>query len=132
MVINQIHIERITFLKAENDAPIAGYLHTPKALQRPFERVKVVARLIEVLRFDGDIKERKDIFDHLKLVLSDLTLVVPFIKPLQTSMFEFLNHMHTVRRIGTGFNFQRYLRTGSGLAMPHSSGERWKMWHCKT
>ena len=53
-------------MKAENDAPIAGYLHTPKAFQLPFERVKVVARLIEVLGFDGDIEERKDIFDRLE------------------------------------------------------------------
>ena len=60
--------EAAGIIHAENDAPIAGYLHAPKTFEVSFQAVKVVTRLIKVLRLFRDIQKRKDIFDQLKLV----------------------------------------------------------------
>jgi hypothetical protein len=82
MIINEIKVECITVFKAENDAPVTGNPHTPKTFEVPFQRVKVVARHVEVPRFFSDIQKAENILDQFKLVSPNLAPITAFIQPL--------------------------------------------------
>ena len=50
MVIDQIHVQRLTIGKAEDDSPVSRYAHAPLPLSIACQRMQPVAGLIQVTR----------------------------------------------------------------------------------
>jgi len=70
------NIERVTVLKAENDAPV-GYCHAPHALEVALERVEAIARQIEIGRLLCLVQVSQHVRNPPLLVGADLALVSP-------------------------------------------------------
>ena len=63
MVVEQIDIEGIASLEAEDDAPVGGYVDRPKALQLALERVEPEAWGIHVGHGRRDVQAAQDTAD---------------------------------------------------------------------
>ena len=85
MIIGQIDIERIAIGKTENDPPIARYRNAPHALEIAFQRVKTIARQIEVRGVLGPVQVAKNVRDPARPIGTDfarLALVEAFQTPV--------------------------------------------------
>lgn len=92
MVVNELDIVGIAILEPENNAPITGHLHAPKAFQLAFQRMQVPARPIEVAWLLRNIQEEQNILHGRKMIRSHLTFVVTFIEPLQAAILKRPDH----------------------------------------
>ncbi len=67
-MIHKIDIKRVAILESKNNPPIAGYGDAPKAFQVAAQRVKPVARQIEIARLPCLIEMRQHVTDAPDLI----------------------------------------------------------------
>jgi hypothetical protein len=92
VIVDQVDIERMTGLEAEDDPPVARYGDCPKAFHVSPEGVKLEAREIHLLRFVGFVEASEDTPDLVHPVGGKTSSVVLFIEPLEPPMPEAPDH----------------------------------------
>ena len=53
MIVDQVHIYRLTFHETEDDAPVAGHTNTPLPSPITLQRMQAVARPVQILWHNG-------------------------------------------------------------------------------
>lgn len=86
MIIDEIDIEGVAVLEAEDQTPVAAHAHRPEATQLPCQRVQDEPRQVHVLDLRGPLQPGQDAPDALHLLRTDLARVAPFDEALETSM----------------------------------------------
>lgn len=71
MVVDQINVASVSFLKAENHAPVRPDSHTPKTFQVALERVEPETGEIHIVGLSGTAEDSEDIFDFLDVIGTD-------------------------------------------------------------
>jgi len=71
VVVNQINVVGIAFLKTEYDAPVRPDSNAPKVFQIALQAMESKAWQVEVFRLPGAIQNGKDVFYLLSLVCAN-------------------------------------------------------------
>ena len=71
MVVDQINVASVAFLKAEDYAPVRPDSHAPKAFQVAPERMDPETGEIHIFGLSGTVKDGEDIFDLLGVIGTD-------------------------------------------------------------
>ncbi len=71
MVIHQINIEAIAVSKPEHDSPVAANRDTPESPQLTPERMKTIAREIDIIQPNGRIQVSQHVVNPLQLIRLD-------------------------------------------------------------
>jgi hypothetical protein len=86
VVFEKIHAIGVTFLEAEDNAPIAANGNAPKAFQIPGEAMQAKSVDIHVLNGHGGIQTAEHQNDLIGQIRPYFAPVVMFVKPPQTAM----------------------------------------------
>jgi hypothetical protein len=86
MVIEQINIERIAAVEAEDDAPIRGHLDCPKASQFAFKRVEPEAGGVYVGHSRRGVQTAQDTPNLGHLVSPEVPVIALLEETLQAPM----------------------------------------------
>jgi hypothetical protein len=81
MVVDQINVASVAFLKAEDHTPVRPDSHAPKAFQVALERVEPETGEIHVFGLSGTVKDGEDIFDLLDVIGTDAFCFAVLEKP---------------------------------------------------
>jgi hypothetical protein len=92
VVVHQIYVEGVTVFEAENDPPVGGYGHAPKALQAALERVEPKARQVKIGWALRRVQVREGVRDPSCLIGLNLARVPVPVQPLQAAMPECRYH----------------------------------------
>jgi hypothetical protein len=88
MVIEQINIERIAALEAEDDAPVRGHLDCPEASQFAFKRVEPEAGGVHVGHSRRGVQTAQNTPNLGHLVSPDVPAIALLEEALQAPMLE--------------------------------------------
>jgi len=86
VVIEEIDIEGVAILEAENDSPVPAYSHGPKALQVTFEPVQAKTRNVERLGRFGCVERRENTLHFATQRGIDPARIAAFVEPLEAPM----------------------------------------------
>jgi hypothetical protein len=68
MVVNQIDIEGVTILEAENDPPVSPYGNAPELLEITFQTMEFKSGQVQVFRLSRPIQNEKDVFHFFEVI----------------------------------------------------------------
>src|SRR5438132_4876533 len=71
VVVDEINVVSVAFLKAKDDAPICPDSHTPEPSELPFQAVQSKTRQVHVLRPAGAIQNGQDVFYFFELIRAE-------------------------------------------------------------
>ncbi len=91
VIVNQINVQRISALKAEDHAPIGPDSHSPETFEAAFEAVQPKAGQIHVFRLAGTVQNGEYIFDFLYVIGLYAFRFTLLKQPLQPLVPETLN-----------------------------------------
>jgi hypothetical protein len=92
VVVDQINIVGVAFLKAENDAPVCPDGNAPEIVTITLQAMQSEARQVHVLRPSSAVQNRKDVLRLLDLI-SPNTFGFPIFKqPSQPLVLEAADH----------------------------------------
>jgi hypothetical protein len=97
MVIDQINVGGITFLEAEDDAPVAAHRNAPISREVSFQRVKAKPRHVMFLGPGGHVQPRKDAGKFVRMLRVHLAPVVVFVQAFQPAMPKMPDHRAFVK-----------------------------------
>ncbi len=80
MIVNQVNIISVAFVKAEDDAPVCPDRNAPKAFKVAFQGMQPETGQVHVFRLARAVQNGKDIFYFLNVIGADAPLVSPFSK----------------------------------------------------
>ena len=90
VIIDQFNVKCIIPFKAEDDAPIGPYGHSPQPFQFAPKRVQPIPGDIQSLRCRGGIENCKNSLNRLQEIRSYATSVASFIEAFQASVLKLL------------------------------------------
>ena len=104
MIVHHINVKCIALFKPENDAPIAGNRHAPKALHVAAKGMKTISRQIKVRWPQRPVEMRQDVRYAANVICPNSAFVAILVQALQSSMPEAPDHQGTVSCSGTRVN----------------------------
>ena len=92
VIVDQIDIEGVAVLEAENNAPVTGHGHAPKTSQIASKPMQAITWQIEIFRIPRLVEQTKDILYPFQEVWGHLAPLAALIKTLETAVPEALDH----------------------------------------
>jgi len=86
VVVEEIDVESVPLLEAENDSPIPADGHGPEAPQVAFERVQPKTGDAERMRRSGGVQRRENTLDLVAQRRVDPARIAVFVKPSEAAM----------------------------------------------
>lgn len=88
MIVFQVNIKHVAISKHKRDPPVASHPNAPDAFSITGQRVKAIARKVEVIEVLSLIKHGQDTIDAVEHVCTNTTSVSALIQALQTAMLD--------------------------------------------
>ncbi len=92
MIVYIIHIDRMTIVEAEYDAPIPGHRDRPKAGELSLERMQPQARKVHIIRATAAIEHRENVAQLFHMRGRQPSCRSPIVKGFEPTMFKRLDH----------------------------------------
>jgi hypothetical protein len=92
MVVNQLHIEKVSAFETEYDSPVGAYGHGPEVLAVAFQWMEAIAGKVEGSRAVRSVQRSQNILDPANEICSDLTAVALLVEPLKPLVLKTHNH----------------------------------------
>jgi hypothetical protein len=93
VIVDQVNIISVAFVKAEDDAPVCPDCNTPKAFKVTFQGVQPETGQVHVFGLAGLVQNGKDIFYFLNVIGAN-TFGFPVLEePFEALMSEASNHI---------------------------------------
>jgi hypothetical protein len=92
VVIDQVDVTSVAFLKPEDDPPVHPYRHAPKSLEAAFQGMEPETGQVHVFRLAGTVQNGKDIFYFLEVIGADAFGFPVLEEPFEALVPEALNH----------------------------------------
>jgi hypothetical protein len=96
MVIQQVNLEYVRVLEAEDDAPVRPHRHRSEALQVAGQWVQPETMHIDVLDLLGDVQNTEDVLDLLDVLRVHASSVAAFKALSQSLVAETYDHLSSM------------------------------------
>jgi hypothetical protein len=92
VVVEEIDVESVAVLEAENDSPVPADRHGPEAPQLAFEWVQAKTRNVEGLSRSGGVQRRENTLDLTAQRRVDPARIAIFVEPFEAAMPKVPDH----------------------------------------
>ena len=110
MIVEKIHVGRITLLESENDPPVRLHGHTPESGKPSLQWMQPEPWQVHMFRFTRLVQARQNSADLFEMHRVQPTLVIALIQALQAAMPEATYHKTSVDRQASLVNALRLPR----------------------
>jgi hypothetical protein len=93
MIINQVYIVGVPFVKAEDDAPVCPNRNAPKAFKVAFQGMQPETGQVHVFGPAGLVQNGKDVFYFLNVIGADAFGFPVLEEPFEALMSKALNRV---------------------------------------